>query len=104
MLVLPFCGGQIGPTLVRAGALPITCAAADELSLVLPLDRPSRFMASSVGLPKPLEGARGRVGGGSPAELVVELRPFAITILRAAPVAVMVGTDFLELSARLLPL
>ena len=71
---------------------------------MLPLDRRCRFMARSVGLPRPLEGARGRVGGGRPAALVMELRPFAVTIPRAAPEAVMAGTDFLELAARLLPL
>jgi len=71
---------------------------------MLPLVRRCRFMASSVGLPRPLEGARGRVGGGSPAALVMELRPLAVTIPRAAPVAVMVATDFLVLAARLLPL
>ena len=49
---------------------------------MLPLDRRCRFMASSVGLPRPLEGARSRVGGGSPAALVMELRPFAVTIPR----------------------
>ena len=61
-------------------------------------------MASSVGLPRPLEGARVLVGGGSPAALVMEFRPLAVTIPRAAPVAVTDGTDFLELAARLLPL
>ena len=71
---------------------------------MLPLDRRCRFRASSVGLPSPLEGARGRVGGGSPAALVMELRPFAVTMPRAAPVAVIAGTDFRELAARLLPL
>jgi len=43
--------------------------------LMLPLDHRCYFMASSVGLPRPPEGARGRVGGGSPATLVMELRP-----------------------------
>ena len=71
---------------------------------MLPLDRRCRFRARSVGLPSPLEGARGRVGGGSPAALVMELRPFAVTMPRAAPVAVIAGTDFRELAARLLPL
>ena len=70
---------------------------------MLPLDRRCRFRARSVGLPSPLEGARGRVGGGSPAALVMELRPFAVTMLRTAPVAVIAGTDFRELAARLLP-
>jgi len=71
---------------------------------MLPLDRRCRFMASSVALPRPLEGARGLVGGASPAALVMELRPLAVTIPRAVPVAVIDGTDFLELAARLLPL
>ena len=71
---------------------------------MLPLDRRGRFMASPVGLSRPLEGARGLVGGGSPAVLVMELRPLAVTTPRAAPVAVIDGTDSLELVARLLPL
>lgn len=72
---------------------------------MLPLVRRCRFRASSLELPRPLEGASGRVGGGSPAALVMELRPFAVTIPRAAPpVAVMAGIVFLELAARLLPL
>ena len=51
-----------------------------------------------MGLPRPLEGAKGRVGGSSPAALVMELRPLAVTIPRA-PVAVIAGTEFLELAA-----
>ena len=72
--------------------------------LTLPLDRRCRFIASSMGLPRPPEGARGRVGGGSPAALVMELRPLAVTIPRVGPVAVIAGTVFLELAERLLPL
>ena len=72
--------------------------------LMLPLDRRCRFMASSVGLPRPLEGARGLVGGGSPAALVMERRPLTVPIPRAAPVAVIDGANFLELAGRLLPL
>ena len=53
--------------------------------------------------PRPLYGARVHVGGGSAVALVMELRPLAGTIPRAAaaPVAVIDNTEFLELSARL---
>ena len=48
------------------------------------------FTASSVG----------RVGGGGgAAALVMELRPFVVMMSRAAPVAVIDGTDFLEPAA-----
>ena len=76
--------------------------------MMLPLDRRCRFTAScSVGLPRPLEGASSRVGGGSPAALIMELRPFAVTMPRAAaPVAVTAGpdADLRAFAARLLPL
>jgi len=41
--------------------------------------------------------------GRAPAALDMELRPLAVAIPQAAPVAVADGTDFLELVARLLP-
>ena len=88
---------------IQADSL-VSPAEGGSARLILPLVRRCRFMASSVGLPRPLEGARGLVGGGSPAALVMELRPLAVTIPRAAPVAVIDGTVFLELAARLLPL
>ena len=71
---------------------------------MLPLDRRCHFMAISVGLPKPPEGDGGYVGAGNPGALVVEIRPVAVTIPRAAPVAMIVGTDLLELAEKLLRL
>ena len=46
----------------------------------------------------------GHVGGGRPAALVIESRLLVVPIPRAAPVAVIDSTGFLELSARLLRL
>ena len=71
---------------------------------MLLLYRRCRFMEISVGLPRLLERARGRVGGGRPEALAIELRGLAVTIPRAVHMAVMDGGDFLGLSGRLLPL
>ena len=59
-----------------------------------------------MGLPRPREGreAVSSGGGESPAALVMELRPLAEMIQRTAPIAVVDGTDCLELAARLLSL
>ena len=65
---------------------------------------PLPFHRELGGASETTRGARGRVGGGSPAALVMELRPSAVTIPRVAPVAVIAGTDVLELAARLPPL
>ena len=55
--------------------------------------------------PETAREARSRAGGGEvPAVLVMELRPLAEMIPRTAPVAVVDGSNFLELAARLLPL
>ena len=59
-----------------------------------------------MGLPRPRDGREVvRSGGGeSPAVLVMELRRLVEMIPRAAPIAVVDGTDCLELAASLLPL
>ena len=72
--------------------------------LMLLLYRRCRFMEISVGLPRLLERARGRVGGGILEALAIELRALAVAIPRAAHVAVTDGADFLGLSAGPLPL
>ena len=53
------------------------------------------FTASSVWLPEATSGPGGRTSRGNPAALVVVLHPFEEMIPRAAPVAVIDGTDFL---------
>ena len=57
-----------------------------------------------MGLPTLPEEGRGRAGRGSPETLDMELHPFAVTIPRAAPIAVIAGPDFLEVVPRPLPL
>ena len=70
---------------------------------MLPLDHRRCFTESSVGFRDHWRG-QDVVSAGCSAALVMELRPLAITTLRAAPVAVIDSTECLEPAARLLPL